>query len=397
MTWTLCVDAGPTENGHRTRGIGWYTLHLLEALRKESGARASVRGCYLRRQPLPAHHNGGREWEWIRRSWTAEWTGVSSTSLRLANWWQLWESLAVLPHDAGACWPDVVLATDPHAVALSSQFRTVAVLYDVIPLLYPDFRGPRGAMRRAVYHHRLNRLRRAHGLVAISEASRRDAVNLAGFDARQITVVYPGVDHDLFYPEPLGTAAARVAVRFGLERPFFLYVGEADQRKNLFGLASAVVEVAARHDISLAVAGVVRGRTHAVREQVATIDRSQRVRWLGYVSTDELRALYCSAAALAFPTLYEGFGLPVLEAMACGTPVITSAVSSLPEVAGAAAIYVDPTSGTDIVRGLELIISNPGLRAELGEKGRTRALTFSWSRTAREMLHVCEAVAATAR
>jgi glycosyltransferase involved in cell wall biosynthesis len=339
----LCIDAGPTENAHRLRGIGSCTRQLLAAMTPD----------------LAAAH--GVEVRVRRGGWTA---GLADTSPRLANWSQLLEAEWTLPRDVAATGADVFLATDPHAVALSPAFATVSVVYDVVPLVFPELylTGRMAGLPDWLYRRRLDRQRRAAAQIAISEATRADAVRLAGFDPTRMTVVPLGVDARTFCPrDPTPT------------RPYLLFVGATDVRKNLAGVLAA-------HD-GLDIDLVVVGTEGPPRD---------RVRWLGHVDDAQLPGLYAGALAFVFPSLYEGFGLPILEAMSCGTPVVTARLSAIPEVAGDAALYADPQ---DLRPALQRIIADPALRADLRRRGLQRAAGYSWRRTAEGVLAACRAVA----
>jgi glycosyltransferase involved in cell wall biosynthesis len=365
----LCVDAGPAENGHRSRGIGTCTRDLLRAM---TPALAEAHGAELIVTSRGPVSSAAR---WARRGWTAELTGVRpGTSPRIANWSQLIDGEWTLPRDVAATGADVFLATDPQAIPLSHAFGTVAMLYDVVPLVMPSvyLTGRMAGLPDRLYRHRLERLRRATAQIAISETARADAVRFAHFSADRMSVVPLAVDRDVFRPRDPGEAHAR----FGFVRPYLLFVGAADPRKNLAGMLAAYAALGNR-DIDLVVVGPKGAPQDGVR-------------WLGVVSEGDLPWLYAGALALVFPSLYEGFGLPVLEAMSSGTPVVTFERSAIPEVAGDAALYTDPDH---LTAALQQVIAEPVLRADLRERGLRRADRYSWTRTADGILAACRAVA----
>jgi glycosyltransferase involved in cell wall biosynthesis len=369
----LCVDAGPTENGHRVRGIGSCTRQLLAAMTPALAAAHGIELVVVSRRPAPT--GGPSAAPWARRGWTAELTGVRlETSPRLANWSQLLDAAWSLPRDVAATGAHVFLATDPQAVALSPAFATVAMLYDVVPLVMPDLylTGRMAGLPDWLYRHRLARQRRAAAHIAISETTRDDAVRLAGFDANRMTVVPLGVDRQRFSVRDPVEARARL----GLPRPYLLFVGAGDERKDLTGMLAAHAGL----DVDLVVAGTT-GSPH------------DRVRWLGHVDDADLPWLYAGALGFVFPSLYEGFGLPILEAMSAGIPVVTSRVSAIPEVAGDAALYFERDDARGLHNALQQLIADPGLRAALRTRGLARAERYSWRRTAEGVLAACRAVA----
>jgi glycosyltransferase involved in cell wall biosynthesis len=375
----ICVDGGPTENGHRVRGIGTVAGALIRALTPEIAGDAEIR--YVRRRPLP--NDAAR---WAPRSWSADWAGANPrASPRVANWWQLVDTATALPRDVAATGADVFLAVDPHAVALSPRFATVAMLYDVVPLVFPDIylTSRRAGLPAWLYRRRLRRLARADWWIAISETTKQDAVSRAGLDPTRITVAPLGIDADVFRPIEPAQARARVAERFGMRRPYLLFVGARDPRKNLDGLLGAYRALGDAPTADLVVVG----------QPPAPDAGDGHVHWLGQVDAIELPFLYAGALAFVFPSLYEGFGLPVLEAMSCGTPVVTSPVSSIPEVAGDAVLYADPLSRDAWREALERVSSDAALRDALRVRGLARARDFTWERTARLVIEGCRRAA----
>ncbi|MBE9514325.1 MAG: glycosyltransferase family 4 protein [Chloroflexi bacterium] len=236
---------------------------------------------------------------------------------------------------------------------------------------------------------------KAAKIIAVSEATKRDLTHHLGIPDRQISVVYPGVDHAIFRPSP---QASR------LKHPYVLFVGSEHPRKNLFTLLSAFKKLKGQpgfENLKLVKLGKAGGPERDFRgETMGTIRRlrlDQQVVFVQDVSVEDLAGYYRGAECFAFPSLYEGFGFPPLEAMACGCPVISSDSSSLPEVVGQAAIKVSPRDAGALADALNKILTDRALRESLIAKGATQAAKFSWQQTAERTLEVYEEVEASFR
>jgi alpha-1,3-rhamnosyl/mannosyltransferase len=214
-------------------------------------------------------------------------------------------------------------------------------------------------------------LKRAKGLIAISNHTRTDTIKLVGVNPDRIEVIYPGVSEKYF-------AAKAVPGRFG--KPYMLFVGTIEPRKSVGVLLDAYLQLpnSVKGQIDLIVAGPPGWKAEGTMARLQAPPPG--VRYLGYVPEDAMPGLVAGATAMVYPSLYEGFGLPVAEAMACGVPVITSAVSSLPEVAGEGGLLVDPQSVSELCSAMNLLLTNPDLRRNLAEKGNARARSlYRWS------------------
>jgi glycosyltransferase involved in cell wall biosynthesis len=266
----------------------------------------------------------------------------------------------------------------------------VATLYDLIPLRYPEVHfPPRRLDQRLGYAQYLHLLQRADRIIAISAATRHDAVERLGIAPERIAVTPLAVDEQHFRPLP-AESIDRVLTRHGLRRPYFLHVGASTFHKNTVALLRAFDLFRRRGGAhALYVAGRWTPRALArVRALYPDLLEGGHLRVLGFVADADLAAMYGGATALAYPSLIEGFGLPVLESMRCATPVLTSNTSSLPEVGGDAALYVDPHSPEEIAEGLRRLADDPSLRADLVERGLRHAQAFTWSRTALATLRI---------
>ena len=264
-----------------------------------------------------------------------------------------------------------VLNTMPEAM-LGGTRPQVTVVHDLLPLFFPA-EYPR---QQHYFRHLVPRvLRRSRVVVADSESTRQDVIRHYRLDPARSQVIYPGYDRDAFAEEVSGLAAPPVA------DPYFLYVGNLFPHKNLERVVAALALVRRTHACRLVIRGEGRHR-RALDARIHALGMAEAVAFVPYVDEPALRRLYAGSIALAFPSLYEGFGFPVLEAMACGTPVLTSRCSSLPEVAGDAALLVDPTSTTEVAGAMERLLVDEGLRDSLRRRGREQVRRFSWSETA---------------
>ncbi|MBZ0269341.1 glycosyltransferase family 4 protein, partial [bacterium] len=229
-------------------------------------------------------------------------------------------------------------------------------------------------------------VRAADRVVTDSEHVRADLVRRLRVPEDKLTCVPLGVS-DEFRPSSAGDVA-KVREAFGLPRPYVLFVGNLEPRKNLPGLLRAFRAVRSRapEPLDLVVCGKIAWKSGSLLKELNAGDLAGSVHLTGYVRSADLPALYTGASVFAFPSFWEGFGFPVLEAMACGTPVVTSNVSSLPGVAGDAALLVDPRDPEEIADAIALLLTDEATRNELVRKGHERVQGFQWSRTARGTL-----------
>jgi glycosyltransferase involved in cell wall biosynthesis len=277
----------------------------------------------------------------------------------------------------------------------------VVTIHDMTSLFYPEERARLWMGLRRLRFRR--GLARAQRVIAVSEATRRDVENFMGVSPHRIRRVYNAPDPG-FFARGGGEEEQeqqRILERYQIQYPFLLYAGNIRRHKNVPRLVEAFAVVRdqlASHplykDLRLVIIGDTISQYPSVRQAVIKSRVENVVRFLGFVPFETLRCFYQSAAAFVFPSRYEGFGLPPLEAMACGAPVVTSNVSSLPEVVGDAAILVNPENVFDIARGIKEVLLDEPLRAELIRRGREQALRFSWERTAREVLEIYQEAAA---
>lgn len=269
-----------------------------------------------------------------------------------------------------------------------SPARLAVSVHDVSFKRYPDFFSARDRLLFALLLPWT--LRRAGAVLTISEHARQEI--MAGFPYVADRVVsVPLAPGSQFRPirDPSLLAAARA--RYGLTEPFWLMVGNLQPRKNVRRVVRALAladDSAANRACQLVIVGQAQWRASDVYAEVEQLGLQERVIFTGYVPDEDLVLLYNAAAAFLYPSLYEGFGLPILEAMACGAPVVCSNVASMPEVAGDAALLIDPTDAEALAMALRRLATEPELRADLATRGPARAGAFSWARAAAQTLAV---------
>lgn len=378
----IALDVSAIRHG-LTNGVAVYTANLARELvrldvdvmawfcARSSGAADAVldelasAGAEIVRGPAP--------WRWSPDgAWWLPWTPPDRSLLDRVDVWHLGEFH--LP---------TVTATP-----------VVATVHDLTTLTHPDHHL---FINRVVHRRRLGWIgRHALRVIAVSRSTKRDLAATTLMDPARISVVHEACGHRRS-PHPEGFDMLRR--RYGIRRPYVLTVGTLEPRKNQERLIRAFESLpASAGALDLVLVGGKGWRAGSVLRAIEASPARTRIHRLGSVSEGALSTLYANALAFAYPSVYEGFGLPVLEAMARGTPVLTSNVSSLPEVAGDAALLVDPGSVDSIRSGLERLVDDPDLRERLIASGREREATFSWKRAARETLAVYrEAVEASAQ
>lgn len=357
---------------HVMSGLGVYSVNLIRELNKLHDDLVVYTSCpqvcevvsaQVRKISGKVQPSRGQEGHFRRIIWTQ-----TSLPLRLLT---DRASLFLSPLPEGMLFPCV---------------PQVIVVHDVLPLHFPK------EYPRQQYYFRYCvpiLLRKSQAIVADSENTKRDIITCYGIEADRVRVIFAGYDKKRYR---MGIDVEGVKQKYGLTS-YLLYVGNLLPHKNLRRLFHAFARIAWRLPHTLVIAGNKDPRYYpALEAEVQALGLQHKVLFLDYVLTDEIPNLYAGAEVLVFPSLYEGFGLPPLEAMACGTPVIVSNVSSLPEVVRDAALLVDPYDVEGMAQGMLRVLSENGLLEVMRRKGLERAKSFSWEETAQSMLKVCEEV-----
>jgi glycosyltransferase involved in cell wall biosynthesis len=359
----VCLDLSPTVHQHA--GLGRYAQELLLAL-----ATADRQNEYVVFYNNPAAARVEPSLERFPKITTP----LSYKPWRLSA---LLAHFTRIPQDPLLPGVDLFHATD-HLLPYFRRIKSVFTLHDLIFLFHPET------------HKSLNRwfltlmmprfLRAADAVIAVSECTKRDAIRFYRIPEEKITVIYEGVNPRFRPASPEAIAAVRA--RYGLPERFILYVGTIEPRKNLTTLLEAFHHLLATYDLRLVIVGKKGWLYERFFRRLRELGLEGQVIFTGYVPDEDLPAIYSAADLFVFPSLYEGFGLPVLEAMACGAPVVCSNTSSLPEVAGDAALLVDPTDARALTGAMEQVLTNERLWATLRAKGMERARGFTWEKAA---------------
>jgi alpha-1,3-rhamnosyl/mannosyltransferase len=358
----ICIDA--TSLLLRSAGVKNYVYHWMKALQRDSKE--------LTVTAFPLLGN----------------VGELNHESSVLPWWQTLPRLALLHMMNVRSNPGMeYLMSGIDVFHASNQVRNpprktklTGTLYDLTCLLMPETHTVGNVQAEQNFAEKV--LSRADGLIAISNNTREDAVSMLGLDPNRISVIYPGVPQAFF--EITSQEVSRISAKYGLNKPYMLFVGTVEPRKNLDTLLDAYEQLPAslREEFELIAVGPIgwaAGET--VRRLRAGV---VGVRHLGYVPEGDLPAITGGARIFVYPSLYEGFGFPVAQAMAAGIPIITSAVSSLPEVARDAAILIDPNSVSELRDALVRLLTSPSLQERLSATGKLIAQEYTWQVAARK-------------
>lgn len=284
------------------------------------------------------------------------------------------------------------LVFNPSSVSTFLKFSipNVVIAFDLTPILFPKTHT-----NKTYFVHKLflpRTLKNADKIIAISQSTKNDLIKHLNIPKEKIRVIYLATNENykLLSKEEID----KIRVKYKINHPFILYVGTLEPRKNIVRLIEAFYKARNNGGINhkLVLTGRKGWKYKNIFNKIDELNLNKDVIFTGYIPDEDLPALYNAADLFVYPSIYEGFGLPPLEAMACGTPVITSNVSSLPEVVGDAGIMVDPYNMDELSNKITEVLSNNKLKEELSQKGLERAKLFSWEKCARETLEVFEEV-----
>lgn len=372
----ICINASPAV--HHIAGLGRYTQELMAALMAVDPDNEYV-AFYNRPTEAQVDPPLDRLPHLTTNLPTKPWR----LSALLAH-------LTRFPQDRLFPGVDLFHATD-HLLPPLSRVKSVFTVHDLIFRFHPETHK---ALNRWFLSFMMPRfLQAADAVIAVSECTKRDIVRLYGLDEGKIRVIYEGVNPSFRPVQP--EVIKRVRQKHGIQQGYILCVSTIEPRKNLGSLLEAYRALKDQGtENKLVIVGKKGWLYEGFFRRLRELGLEDEVIFPGFVPDEELPAVYSAADLFVFPSLYEGFGLPVLEAMACGAPVITSNTSSLPEVAGEAALLVHPTSIEELAGAMRRVLEKEELREELRAKGPKQAARFSWESAARETLAVYEAVPA---
>lgn len=299
----------------------------------------------------------------------------------------LWEQI-LLPSSIAKRDIDIMHFPDYSLPVLLGSKPSIITVHDLTYKLFPEtFSRGKLLTKLALLGPSL---RKAAGIIAVSNNTKKDLIEVCGVSPERITVIHNGVDPEVFKPMESGKVREQLAVKYNLEPGYILYVGTLEPRKNITTLIKAfkILKKSRRLPHKLVIAGGKGWLYREIFQAVSELGLEQEVLFTGYISADELPLFYNGAGVFVYPSLYEGFGLPPLEAMACGIPVVTSDSSSLPEVVGDAGIMVNPTEVEALSDAIDRILSDCQLADRLSVQGLQRAQGFTWEQCSRKTMAV---------
>ncbi|MFI5492945.1 glycosyltransferase family 4 protein [Actinoplanes sp. NPDC051859] len=365
-------------------GVGQYTMHLVEALfRVDEDHRYTIFSFALlgrgaKRRPIP---------ETPRVAYRF----MRYMHLKVFN--AIVRKLTAPPIDLMlGSRPDLFFFPDFVRFPLPLGSRAIAVVHDLSFVLHPEHVADRN--RKYLTRYVPRTIDKCQHIVTPSENSKKEIVEFYGTDPDRISVVSPALDHTFFYPRA-DTEIEAVSKKYGITKPYVLYTGTLEPRKNIKSILAAYAQLPpeVRDSFSMVLAGGKGWLDREIKDQLEAL-RHLDIITTGYVPDEDLPALYSGAALFVYPSLYEGFGMPPLEAMACNTPVIVADNSSLPEVVGDAGILVDAHDSAALGLHMEKVLGDPALADELRRKGLERAKLHTWENSARRLLDIINEVGA---
>lgn len=306
---------------------------------------------------------------------------------------RLWTRIAIpIYYHLAKIKPDVILSPT-HYIPRFIKAKRVPIIFDLAFIHFPEM-FKKDDLYKLTNWTKTSVLESAH-IITISESSKKDIVDIYKVSEDKVTVSYPGYDRELFKVIKDGEKIVEIQKKYEIEGNYIIYIGTVQPRKNLLRLIRSMKKI---EDLKLVVVGKIRGKgkqgwmNEEILEEPKKLEIEEKIIFTDYVPPKELPYLISGSKAFVLPSLWEGFGIPIVEAMATGTPVITSNVSSLPEVTGEAGLLVNPKSETQIEQAIRLLVSDKKLHLRLSKRALAQAERFSWQKMAKEVIKVLESV-----
>ncbi|HUD43921.1 MAG TPA: glycosyltransferase family 1 protein [Patescibacteria group bacterium] len=369
----IAID-GNEANVKKRVGVSEFAFELLAQLTKIKDQGSSI-NVYLKESPLKDFPIEDKNWQYS-----------------IFGPKKLWTQLALPAHLFLQLKKPDVFFTPSHYAPRFSPCPTVISIMDLAYIHFPQLFAKKDLYQ--LQNWTKYSVKNASKIITISQSSKHDILNIYGVAEEKVAVIYPGIK-PLVSLTPHVYPMQELKIKYAISQNFLLFVGTLQPRKNIARLIEAFSQLKKSKDKELQL--VIVGKKGWLYEEILAAPEkfgvSESVKFLEFVSDDELAILYSNAKCFVFPSLYEGFGLPVLEAMQHDCPVITSNVSSLPEAGGDAALYVDPLDVEDMAKKIEKVLNDSNLRKEMIKKGREQVKKFSWEKAAKETLDVLQSVA----
>ncbi|MDD5015861.1 MAG: glycosyltransferase family 1 protein [Atribacterota bacterium] len=277
-------------------------------------------------------------------------------------------------------------------IYMPKNIKVIVTIHDLVSHYYPETMEFANRSVSRIFFY--SSFRRADAIIAVSNSTANNIKDLLAdvIDGKKMVVIYEGISNEKFRPIDKERSKHFVKEKFDIDNDYILFVGTIEPRKNLLSLIKAfslLVKNGKNLDYQLIIAGKKGWGNSNIHNLLKQFNLSKKhVKFLGYVDAEDLVYLYSGAEVFILPSLYEGFGLPILEAMACGCPVITSNISSMPEVSGGAALLVNPSNTQEIAEAIYRVVINSSLREKMNKEGFKNVARFSWDKTAKETLNL---------
>lgn len=380
----IAVDLRPLNSPTSKRGIGYFTKHLFSSLLKKSHPGFEFSLLTFPKSSITKNFEIGAN-DKFQKVPALYWPKKGLR--RLDPFFSIVWSRFLKTYK-----PDLIHITslfEVYFISIPEDIKSVVTLYDVIPLIFPDqyFRNEKA---KRWYEERLVQAKKASKIITISKSSKKDIQKFLNIPSEKIEVIYGGVDERFKKVEK--EKALRIIEKYKIVRPYILSVSTHSFHKNIsriFLAFKSYINLKSNDDLNLVVVcKLIPNEEAEWKNEIRKLAIEERVILTNFVSDEDLPAIYGGAELFLFPSLYEGLGLPVLEAFACGTAVITSNTSSLPEVGGDAAIYVNPESVEEIRNSIAKILNNLDFKKKLIKRGYWQVKKFSWDKASDQCLNV---------